>query len=60
MRSTHIRDHICLPSVERMRAEPSLLGTLRVGASLGGIAEVYERSSDGTIGYCVFARSLQV
>ena len=50
---THTRDQICLPSVERMRAEPSLLGTLHVGAGLGGIAEVYERVSGDTIGSCV-------
>ena len=53
MRSTHIRDHICLPSVERMRAEPSLLGTRRVGASLGNKAAGYERAGDKTITYGV-------
>ena len=30
-----------------------LLGTLHVGAGLGGIAEVYERVSGDTIGSCV-------
>ena len=53
VRSARTRDQICLPSVERMRAEPSLLGTLHVGAGLGGIAEVYERVSGDTIGSCV-------
>ena len=53
VRSARTRDQICLPSVERMRAEPSLLGTLHVAAGLGGIAEVYERVSGDTIGSCV-------
>ena len=49
---THTRDQICLPSVERMRAEPSLLGTRCVGAGLGGKAKVYERAGSDTIGSC--------
>ena len=41
-----------------MRAEPSLLGTLRVGASLGDIAEVYERAGGDTIGSCVICSTV--
>ena len=60
VRSARIRDQSCLPSVERMRAEPSLFGALHVGAGLGDIAEVYERASGDTIASCVICSTLQV